>query len=604
MKRAIPDAVLEQHTAILGKTGRGKTNTAKVCIEQVYDQEFRVCILDTLKSDWWGITSSVDGRRPGLPFHVLGGPHAHLPLSANSGKAIADLVARGQLRHTVIDMADFDAGGQMRFFVDFAPRLMQRMKGVLYLVIEEAHLLAPKERSGMGHENMSVHWAKMLATAGRSKGIRLVVLSQRTQAVHNALLGSCDSMIVHGMTAPADMEPVVKWLKANNKDKALNAQIEGSLSGLARGEAWLCSSEAKVFERVQIPKARTYDNTATPTDDEELREVKTAPVDLEQLRALLGKAAEEAEASDPGILRKRITELEGQLAREKRVVPVTAQEIGGHRKQGFDQGYPAGYQAGQTAGFELAIAGCREAAEKYFEDVSELLDRTQRFFIKTLDDAKPPMTAARKPPKQYPADEVTISGNAGNPLLNKAESKALFAKVKTDINTDVKEITDATAAPTGLKLKILGALRWLEDKDIEPAPRSMVGALADFVPDKGYGTRMLGELKTDGLVTFPIPGTVQLTSEGRILAPEPPSYATIYDAWEATVSGLHRDVLRYLNSAHPATVSREFLSKHLEKQFEKGYGARVLGELKTMGAIHYPTPGTLQLTRYVMPDVP
>lgn len=601
MKQAIPDAVLEQHLGILGKTGRGKSTTGKVCVEQVHDQGFRVCILDTLKSDWWGITSSADGRRPGLPFHILGGPHAHLPLTSSAGKTIADLVARGQLRHTIIDMAEFEPGGQMKFFAEFAPRLMSRMKGVLYLVIEEVHILAPKERAGMGHENMSIHWAKVLATAGRSKGVRLIVLSQRTQAVHNAVLGSLDSMIVHGMTAPADMDPVVKWLKANNKDKARNAEIENSLSDLLPGQAWLCSSQARLFERVQMPRARTYDNTKAPTDDEELREVKTAPVDLEQLRALLGKAAEEAEASDPGVLRKRIKELEGQLAREVRNIPITAEEIDGHRKQGFDQGYPAGYQAGHDDGFGAALQPLRFAAQKLWDEQRHQAEVMQESFLKVLDDAKPPMIPERKPPKQYPAPTASLPGN---PLLDKAGRKELFTKIANDINTEYRETLDATAAPAGLKLKILGALRWLEDKDIEPAPRQMVGALADFVPDKGYGARMLGQLKTDGLVTYPVPGFVKLTSEGRILAPEPPSYATVYDAWEAMVSGLHRDVLRYLNSVHPAAVSREFLSKHLEKQFDKGYGARVLGELKTMGAIRYPNPGTLQLTRYVMPDVP
>src|SRR4051812_20376298 len=132
---AIPSAVLLQHLGILGKTGRGKTTTAKGCVEQVYDEGARVCILDPIKSDWWGITSSADGKRAGLPFYILGGDHGHLPLASSSGKAIADLVARGQLRHTVIDMANFEPGGQMRWFADFAPRLMQRMKGVLYLVM-------------------------------------------------------------------------------------------------------------------------------------------------------------------------------------------------------------------------------------------------------------------------------------------------------------------------------------------------------------------------------------------------------------------------------------------------------------------------------------
>lgn len=97
MKHPIPEAALDQHTAIVGKTGSGKTTTAKLAIEQVVATGYRVCVLDPITSDWWGVISSPDGKKPGLPFHVLGGPHAHVPLHAGAGSAIAELVARGDL---------------------------------------------------------------------------------------------------------------------------------------------------------------------------------------------------------------------------------------------------------------------------------------------------------------------------------------------------------------------------------------------------------------------------------------------------------------------------------------------------------------------------
>lgn len=74
MKKPIPEAVLSQHIAFIGKTGSGKTSTAKLAVEQVVAAGARVCILDTIKSDWWGITSSANGKEDGLPFQILGGP--------------------------------------------------------------------------------------------------------------------------------------------------------------------------------------------------------------------------------------------------------------------------------------------------------------------------------------------------------------------------------------------------------------------------------------------------------------------------------------------------------------------------------------------------
>jgi hypothetical protein len=318
-----PPEVLAQHIAALGKTGSGKTSTAKLIVEQVVADGARVCILDPIKSDWWGLISSADGKKPGLSFHVLGGPRGHVPLHASAGKAIGEIVANGSLPLSIVDMADFEPGGQAKFFVDFAPTLLRKMRGVVYLVIEEAHLFAPKERSGIGAENLSIHWAKMLATAGRSKGIRLIVVTQRTQALHNALLGSCDTMLAHRLTAPADQEPVVAWLKANTS-KDVMQQVASSLSSLKTGDAWLCSGEAKRFEVVHFPRIQTYDNTATPTGDGHVREVKTAAVDQDKLRSIIGVAVEEAKANDPKALKAKVDTLTREIEQLRKKPVATA----------------------------------------------------------------------------------------------------------------------------------------------------------------------------------------------------------------------------------------------------------------------------------------
>lgn len=318
-----PDVVLEQHMAVLGKTGAGKSHTARFAIEQAVASGARVCVLDPIKSDWWGLTSSAAGTQAGLPFHILGGPHGHVPLHSSAGKAIAEVVASGALPLSIVDMADFEPGGSSRFFVDFAQTLLRKMRGVVYLVLEEAHLFAPKERSGIGQENLAIHWAKTLATAGRSKGIRLVLVTQRTQALHNALLGSCDTVIAHRLTAPADQAPVVSWLKANTSKSVLE-QVSSSLSSLKTGEGWICAGEAKLFSRVHFPRIATYDNTATPTGTGTAREITTAAVDAEQLRTLIGHAVEQAKQDDPKELRKALAEKDRRIRELERAAAVPA----------------------------------------------------------------------------------------------------------------------------------------------------------------------------------------------------------------------------------------------------------------------------------------
>jgi hypothetical protein len=358
---SIPQEALRQHIAILGKTGAGKSATARLCVEQVVAEGYRVCILDTIKSDWWGITSSADGKKPGLPFKILGGPRGHVGLHSSAGKAIGQLVAEGKLPHSIIDMADFEPGGVQKFFSDFAPALMRHAKGVLYLVIEEAHEVAMKERSGIGNENLSIHWAKKIATAGRSKGIRLIVATQRIQSLHNAVLGSCETLIAHRLSAPADQAPIKTWLKSN-ADKATAAKVEQSLSSLPTGTAWLCSGEARIFEKIAFPKFATYDNAKTPTGDDEIREIKTAPVDQDELRAIIGDAVAEAEANDPKRLKAKVAELTKQLAGKAPIAKaqpdeeaLRAAEARG-KVAGFEDGRRVGYAEGEKAALSRAAA--------------------------------------------------------------------------------------------------------------------------------------------------------------------------------------------------------------------------------------------------------
>lgn len=372
----IPEDVLAQHLAILGKTGSGKTSTEKLAVEQVVADGYRVCILDSVKSDWWGITSSADGKKPGLPFKILGGPHGHVPLHSSAGSVIGQLVGSGKLPLSIIDMADFEAGGLQRFFVDFAPALMKSMKGVIYLVIEEAHEFAPKERSGFGAENMAIHWAKKLATAGRSKGIRLIVATQRVQSLHNAVLGSCETMITHRLTAPADQEPILKWLKGNT-DKETTESVAQSLSSLPQGTGWMCSGEAKIFKKIAFPKFKTYDNAATPTKDGSEKQVKTAPVDQDELRSIIGLAVEEAEANDPKKLRARIAELEKTLkspsAAKKPVPAVTVPDeaaLSRARTDGWKQG--SDFAIAAFTPFIQSIEGIRAGIDKILKEAYQI----------------------------------------------------------------------------------------------------------------------------------------------------------------------------------------------------------------------------------------
>lgn len=412
MTKTFNDQILTNHTAILGKTGSGKTSTAKLAIEQVVAEGNRVCILDTVKSDWWGITSSANGKKPGLPFTILGGPRGHVPLRASDGKLIGQLVGNGKLPHSIIDMADFEAGGIQRFFTEFAPALMKNMRGILYLVIEEAHELAPKERAGFGQENMAIHYAKKLATAGRSRGIRLIVATQRVQSLHNAVLGSCETLIAHRFTTPADQKPIIEWLKANASKTQADTVAE-SLSSLPTGTAWVCSGEMQIFKKVAFPRITSYDNSRTPDSNDPQNDVTTAAVDRDELAKMLSIKAADLSANDPKALQKQIADLQRQLA-AKPMPAVDPQQIEQARFQGYTQGIS------QFTALQERVA----QAIPMLKNVLDALASSANTTIPQLVSAPKPVAVAAAPKPTPPRIAVTQTDGV---KLSKAERLILTA---------------------------------------------------------------------------------------------------------------------------------------------------------------------------------
>lgn len=350
MTDVLPPACMAGHIAVLGMTGSGKSNSARVVVEHGYEMGDHICIFDTVKSDWRGIVSSFDGLEPGLPFTILGGPFGHVPLHPGAGAQIAELVASGALPYSVLDTRQFPMGGLQRFYNDFAPVILDRNRHVLRLVFEEAHELAPKEKAGISGENMGVYFTKKLATAGRSQGLRLMFNTQRVQSLHNAALGSCSTVIAHRLQYPADQVPVVKWLAGTVKDKAKVKEIDLSMSELADGEAWVCSGIGSVLERRQMPRMHTFDSGATPKHGEHQRQPKVAAkVDVEKLRALLDTTVAEAEESDVPALKAQIKELKAKLAGSG---AHTAADIVEARQTGERSGYQRGREEGHARGWQ------------------------------------------------------------------------------------------------------------------------------------------------------------------------------------------------------------------------------------------------------------
>lgn len=108
----LPEDLVTQTVAILGKRESGKTSTGVVFVEELYAARLPFVVLDPLDV-WWGLRSSADGAGQGLPVLVIG------------GAAIADFLIEQRVP-TMLSLRALRKNASRRFVTDLGERLFER----------------------------------------------------------------------------------------------------------------------------------------------------------------------------------------------------------------------------------------------------------------------------------------------------------------------------------------------------------------------------------------------------------------------------------------------------------------------------------------------
>lgn len=308
----VPEDFATEGVVVIGVRGSGKSNTEVVWCEQLHDAGIPFVAIDP-KGDWYGMR--LEGTRPGLPIPVFGGYHGDGPLAPEMGVQLADLLADHNMS-AILDVSKLTHAGRARFLVDFFERLMERHQAephVRNVVLEEAHRYIPQQVPAAMTRVKEAAAAILLE--GRSFGLGCWACTQRPARLHNDVLEEVDSAIIHriGVTATADLKRVRDWVKHED----LGPEISPSLTKLGAGEAWVLSPVALgIVARVQFNRRGTFDSGATPTTQAvSKRKLSTmADIDMDAITVALQESIEKAKDNDPAELRRRISELEKQLA--------------------------------------------------------------------------------------------------------------------------------------------------------------------------------------------------------------------------------------------------------------------------------------------------
>lgn len=330
---SLPLKTITQRLAFLGVSGTGKTYAAMKLAELMFEAGAQLFVVDPV-GVWWGLRLDRDGRSKGLNIYIFGGERADVPITPQSGAAVAELLVRTGIS-AIIDISDFTLGGQYEFVIGFAEALydaQRAKKNPIHGFWEEAHTFVPEKAPPEPKVQMMGHRVERVVRVGRNRGIGTSLISQFPQSVNKRCLNNCETAFVFACGAKHERKAVTDWFDSNmNSGLDLNA----ILPTLDTGQCIVASPRfLKLVEVSRVVQRETYDSSATPEFGGRTRRavVKLLAVDVEQLRGSMAEELKEAEANQPEKLKARIAELEkavkegktakSALVREKALQPL------------------------------------------------------------------------------------------------------------------------------------------------------------------------------------------------------------------------------------------------------------------------------------------
>lgn len=535
------EAVVETF-AILAKRGAGKTFTASVMVEELVKAGQPVCVIDPV-GVWFGLRSSADGEGPGLPVVIFGGDHADLPLPADGGALIADLVIDERIP-AVLDLSHLSKTKGRGFVCDFMERLYFRNRNPLHLVVDEADLFAP-QRGGADTARL-VGAYEDIVRRGRARGLGCTSITQRPASLHKDILTQSEVLIALRMTGVRDVAAINEWVNLHAEEGEA-ATVRGSLASLPVGTAWVWSPGwLGVLRKVQIRRRWTFDSSATPKPGQTVVAPRRfADVDLENLRKRLA----DVDKSDPAPVGK---EAAAEVARLRRQVATLQADLDAARAEIRTVEVPA-----LGPGDYDRLAEALRTLTKAMQPIAVVLAETQRpsgVALRPTPASPQPVRPVKPARPVQPAASSTP--DADGPKLGRVERAILTVLAQHPAGRTRKQL----ALLTGYSIK-----------------SSSLG-------------NALGTLRSAQLVTKggePIQATeagfeVAATLDGA----EPlPTGQALYDYWAGRLNRAERAVLDALTAAWPEPLDKDELAARTGYSATSSSLGNALGKLRSLDLV-------------------
>jgi hypothetical protein len=495
--------------AILAKRRVGKSYTASVLAEEMLKAGQQIVAVDPTGA-WYGLKSSADGQSKGFPIAVLGGEHGDVPLDEHVGETIAGAIVADRFS-AVLDLSLFRKGQLNRFMASFLETLYRLNREAMHLFVDEADAIAPQRV--FGDEARVLGAMQDVVRRGGIRGIGCTLITQRPAVLNKDVLTQCEVLTTLRLVHPLDIKAVMEWVNVH-ADPVQAQEMIDSLPSLPVGTAYVWSPAMDLFRKVKIRQRETFDSGATPKAGQAPNPPKVlAKVDVEQLGKAIADAARKAKENDPASLKKRIAELEKQLAARPTEQKIVEKE--------------------KIVEVPVLKNGQLDRTEK----LAGRLDQLAGKFLEQVGELRRLITPAATP-RPAPADHRHVT------TINRAAAPAKKSRPATDANSNLPRgeksiLTVAAMYPDGASKEQMTVLTGYK--------RSSRDTYIQRLRERG----LIEE--SGGLIVATSDGMTSLGSDFEPL----PTGDALRDYWMQRLPEGERKVLDVLIENYPNAVNRE-----------------------------------------------
>lgn len=579
----VPLDIVSSAIGILGIRGSGKTTTAGVLVEETIGAGVPCAIVDPT-GGWFGLKSSADGKKAGLPVYVFGGEHADVPLEENAGDVIARFIVEQRVP-VVLDLSLLRKGAQVRFVGEFLETLYHINREPLLVVLDEVARFCPQTSRGLMSPEIGkcIGAVDDIAALGRRKGLGVVLIGQRGARINKDVLTQCQTLIAMQTAGAPDRKALDEWINEQHGADEHATEFKAALTKLKVGEGFVWSPGfLGVFKRVHFRNRWTFDSSRTPKAGERVITPKAfAEVDLGKLTAELEATKERAKADDPKALRERLRIAEAEIA-ELRNSAIAAPQIVEERVVEKIVEVPALGPGELERVTELAKA------------LTSWGDHLQRFFVDAATPIVQECTATGRRLEEALACVAAAKSSNNIPESTRAAvtpRAAAIAKAPAVVATRPPRNTDTSPRfkprNLGNEAVSLGkagrAILTVLAQHAEPMALDRVAILSGYSVGTGGFNNALGSLRSSGFILRGDPTSI--TDAGRTALGdfEPlPHGEALRDYWLGRLGKAERAILGVLCKHYPDAIETDELATRAGYAPKTGGFNNALGRLRTL----------------------